>query len=190
MAGLLRGVRPMGDWSMSITLSMCSSPSMRSCAPGRRGRRPSRPARVFSSTSLTSVLLPEPDTPVTQVRAPTGNAASMSRRLFSRAPWTVSHPRASRRIAGTGTPRRPDRNAPVTEAGSASMSATEPWATTRPPCCPAPGPMSMTWPALRIISSSCSTTSTVLPWSRRRSRVPISLRLSRWWRPIEGSSRM
>jgi hypothetical protein len=34
VAGLERGVRPIGLWSMSMTLSMCSSPVMRSCAPG------------------------------------------------------------------------------------------------------------------------------------------------------------
>ena len=34
MAGLLRGVRPMGDWSTSITLSTCSSPWSRSKRPG------------------------------------------------------------------------------------------------------------------------------------------------------------
>ena len=36
----------------------------------------------------------------------------------------------------------------------------------RPPCRPAPGPMSMTRSAERIVSSSCSTTRTVLPMSR------------------------
>ena len=40
------------------------------------------------------------------------------------------------------------------------------------------------------MSSSCSTTSTVLPMSRRRSSVLMSLRLSRWCRPMDGSSRM
>ena len=112
MAGLLRGVRPMGDWSMSMTLSSCSSPSIRSWAPGRVGRRLSRPDSAFSSVSLTSVLFPEPDTPVTQVRAPTGKPTSTPRRLFCRAPSTVSHPRAARRTAGTSTPRRPRQERP------------------------------------------------------------------------------
>ena len=57
-----------------------------------------------------------------------------------------------------------------------------------PPCSPAPGPMSTTWSATRMVSSSCSTTITVLPRSRRRRRVSISLWLSRWCNPIEGSS--
>jgi hypothetical protein len=34
VAGLDRGVRPMGDWSMSTILSSSSSPLMPSCAPG------------------------------------------------------------------------------------------------------------------------------------------------------------
>ena len=34
MAGFERGVRPIGDWSMSITLSKHSIPSTDSCSPG------------------------------------------------------------------------------------------------------------------------------------------------------------
>lgn len=32
VAGLLLGVRPMGDWSLSMTLSMESKPASESCA--------------------------------------------------------------------------------------------------------------------------------------------------------------
>lgn len=49
--------------------------------------------------SLTSVDFPEPDTPVTAVRTPSGNETSMSRRLFSFAPCTVKPARGVR-----GTP--------------------------------------------------------------------------------------
>ena len=59
-----------------------------------------------------------------------------------------------------------------------------------PPCTPAPGPKSTTWSAWRIASSSCSTTITVLPRSRRLTSVSSRRWLSRWCRPIEGSSRM
>ena len=41
-----------------------------------------------------------------------------------------------------------------------------PECTTWPPCSPAPGPMSTTQSAVRIVSSSCSTTISVLPRSR------------------------
>ena len=42
-------------------------------------------------TSCTSVLLPEPETPVTQVTVPNGMRTSMPLRLCSRAPVSVSH---------------------------------------------------------------------------------------------------
>ncbi len=44
-------------------------------------------------------------------------------------------------------------------------------ATRWPPCSPAPGPISTIQSAARMVSSSCSTTMSVLPISRRRSRV-------------------
>ena len=46
--------------------------------------------------------------------------------------------------------------------------------TTSPPRSPGPGPMSSTRSAARITSGSCSTTSSVLPASRRRCSTPIS----------------
>ncbi len=48
-------------------------------------------AAAAARTSFTSVLLPEPLTPVTQVSRPMGNFTSMPRRLCSRASRTVSH---------------------------------------------------------------------------------------------------
>ena len=59
---------------------------------------------------------------------------------------------------------------------------------TRPPRRPAPGPKSTTWSADSIVSASCSTTMTLLPRSRRRRSVAMRRRLSRWCRPIDGSS--
>ena len=51
---------------------------------------------------MTSVDLPEPDTPVTEVSTPSGNDTSISRRLCSRAPTTVSCRRAVDRPADRG----------------------------------------------------------------------------------------
>lgn len=61
--------------------------------------------------SLTSVDLPDPETPVTAVRTPSGKETSMSRRLFSRAPCTVRLRAGStgRRTSGVGIDRLPDR---------------------------------------------------------------------------------
>ena len=52
--------------------------------------------------SLTSVDLPEPETPVTETKQPSGNETSTSLRLFSRAPWTVSSRPLVRRAAYGG----------------------------------------------------------------------------------------
>ena len=125
------------------------------------------------------------------MNVPSGNVTSMSRRLCSRAPLTTSACRCPGGAwPGPGPARSPRRNAPVIERGSASTASSEPFAMISPPCSPAPGPMSMTQSAVRIVSSSCSTTRTVLPRSRSRVSVAISFALSRWWRPIDGSSRM
>ena len=70
----------------------------------------------------------------------------------------------------------------------AITSAGVPLATMRPPSRPEPGPRSTIQSARRISDSSCSTTITVLPMSRRRRRVSSRRALSRWCRPIEGSS--
>ena len=59
----------------------------------------------------------------------------------------------------------------------------------RPPCIPAPGPISTTKSAASIISLSCSTTITEFPASRKRLSELIKRVLSRWCKPIEGSSK-
>ena len=61
----------------------------------------------------------------------------------------------------------PDKNLPVNEFGFCMMCCAVPSAMTLPPCTPAPGPMSIIWSALKIASSSCSTTITVLPRFRK-----------------------
>ena len=70
------------------------------------------------------------------------------------------------------------------------ISSAVPTATTLPPCSPAPGPISTMQSAASIVSSSCSTTSTELPKSRRCIRVCSSLSLSLWCSPMLGSSRI
>src|SRR5512139_3579014 len=86
VAGFDRGVRPMGDWSMLITLSTNSRPDTDACAPGRSREPKILWARARWSVSRTSVDLPEPETPVTQVMSPNGIATSMDLRLFAAHP--------------------------------------------------------------------------------------------------------
>ncbi len=117
---------------------------------------------------------------------------SRLRRLCSRA-RRGSPARGPGRVHGAardGISRSPRRYAPVSDSGAASTSSSVPSATTCPPCRPALGPRSITWSAARMVSSSCSTTSTVFPRSRSCRRVSSSCTLSRWCRPMEGSSRM
>ena len=81
--------------------------------------------------SLTSVDLPEPDTPVTEVSTPSGKDTSISRRLCSRAPTTVSCRLRStgRRMAGTSICSLPERYAPVMDSGLSAARRTVPLCT-------------------------------------------------------------
>ncbi len=190
MAGFDRGVRPIGPWSTCTTLSSCFIPVIRVCLPGTVRAPFSSLASARYMISLTRVDLPEPDTPVTATRQPSGNATSTFRRLCSLAPLTTTSRLfdGDRRVSGTGIEARPDRYAPVSDFSLVSRSWTGPDTTTQPPCSPAPGPMSTTQSAARMVSSSCSTTISVFPRSRSRSSVSSSRLLSRWCRPIDGSS--
>ena len=68
--------------------------------------------------SSTSVDFPEPDTPVTTMKSPSGNLTSMFFRLFARAPSTsIALPFELRRSGGTGIDISPDMNRPVSDAG-------------------------------------------------------------------------
>ena len=113
-------------------------------ACGRRARpRPRGSARASARCriSLTSVLFPEPDTPVTQVSAPSGKRTVTSFRLCSVAPTTVSA------LAAARAPRRgrldrapvPTGTLPSASGGDAAISSGVPSATTSPPSSPAPG---------------------------------------------------
>ena len=192
VAGFERGLRPIGSWSTWTSLSKNSRFSMCLCLPGTVLAPLSLRAAAAARTSFTSVLLPEPDTPVTQVRSPAGNRTSIPLRLCSRASRTVSQaPSGSLVGASFMTAILRARYGPVWEAraGSAAHSDGLPWNRSRPPSTPASGPSSTISSAARIVSSSCSTTRTVLPLSRRPRSCASSLSLSFGWRPMLGSSR-
>ena len=175
---------------MSITLSSISSPSIRLCFPGITRARFSFFAILLYRISFTNELLPEPDTPVTQVITPSGNFTSIFFRLFSAAPTTLIQPVGTARVSGTGILIFPLKYAPVIDRSTFMISCAVPWATSSPPCSPAPGPISITWSAANMVSSSCSTTISVFPRSRRCLSVARSLSLSLWCSPILGSSRI
>ena len=74
------------------------------------------------------------------------------------------------------------------ECGSVSSCAGGPWAITVPPFAPAPGPISMTQSADRMISRSCSTTTTELPFPASAASVLRSPATLRGCSPTDGSS--
>jgi hypothetical protein len=103
-------------------------------------------ATARNSVSLTSVDLPEPDTPVTHVNSPSGNSAVTFFKLLAVAPMTrkIRFGSGRWRMEGISMRRRPLRNIPVIDSGFSATSAAVPCATILPPCAPAPGPRSTT----------------------------------------------
>ena len=140
--------------------------------------------------SFTNVDLPEPDTPVTETKQPSGISTSIFFKLCSLAPLMVTQsPLGVLRSCGVEINRFPEMYWPVMDSLFFLNCETEPEWTITPPCSPAPGPISTMWSATQIVSSSCSTTRTLLPISLSLSRVSINLLLSRWCNPIDGSSK-
>ncbi|MNJ23484.1 hypothetical protein D3C77_178720 [compost metagenome] len=96
---------------------------------------------------MVKVDLPPPDTPVMQVKTPTGISPVTFLRLLPVAPETLSirlRSMGRRPSAGSSISRAPVRYWPVRELGLAMTSAGVPSAHTSPPWTPAAGPMSMT----------------------------------------------
>ena len=98
--GCERGVRPMGFWSMSITLSRCSMPVdglvPARAPPGSRSAAAPGPGRGSRSPGWTC---PRRETPVTATSSPSGNSTVTFLRLFSLAPSTTSFALPRRRAA-------------------------------------------------------------------------------------------
>ena len=100
----------MGLWSMSITLSIWSMPSIDLYGPTTRVELCTALVSAGAMVSVTRELLPEPDTPVTTVRVPNSIWAVTLCRLFALAPVILSAPRPGlRRSSGKRTMARPVR---------------------------------------------------------------------------------
>src|SRR3989339_2249821 len=110
----------MGDWSMEITLSMYLSPLTDRWASGRSLVSQKCRFRMRESVWLTNVLLPDPDTPVTQISFPRGKSTSMPFRLFPDAALMEKrNPLPGLRFSGVTICRLPERYMPVIESGLA-----------------------------------------------------------------------
>ena len=176
---------------MTITLSICSIPSIESCVPGVSSVPCSSRCRTGASVPVTREDLPDPETPVTATMQPSGILTSRSWRLFCLAPFMTSH-RSSWGLnlsSGRGISDLPDRYAPVMLSSLVINSSNVPLTTISPPSLPAPGPMSTIQSACLKVASSCSTTMRVLPRSVSSLSVSSSLPLSLGWSPMLGSSR-
>ena len=191
VAGLDLGVLPIGDWSILMTLSRCSSPSILSHLISLLSfALLSIKELIGSRVWLIKDDFPDPDTPVIHVKIPIGISAEIFWRLFSEELIiliTLSF--GATLFVGTLIPFSPVKYLAVIEFLLLSIALRSPSAQISPPCFPAPGPISIIWSAHLIASSSCSTTITVFPRLLRLFKVFINFSLSLWWRPIEGSSR-
>ena len=184
-------MRPIGDWSTTITLSIFSTPVISEYVPGFTSERLSFRASAFCRISFTRLDFPLPETPVTQVNIPAGNPTVIFFRLCSRAPFTtIILLLAARLFWGISIFSFPDKYRAVIDCFDLITFSNVPDAAILPPCFPAPGPISTIQSALRIVSSSCSTAITVLPRSRNCSNVLSNRPLSRWCNPIDGSSKI
>ena len=157
-----------------------ASPAMRALSAGTR-------------LSSTSVVFPEPETPVTTVSRPFGISRPSARTVCSGFVRSATRPfanissRAARLRAAAGS--RSARKPPISEAGLFSISFIVPSATTLPPPAPAPGPISIIHSAARSTRVSWSTITTELPCETRSRTTPSSPSTFAGCSPIDGSSR-
>ncbi len=134
VAGLDRGVRPIGSCPITTSLSIFSSPWISRQAPGFTRSFPRACSTPFVRTSVTREDLPDPETPVTTVRVPRRIVAFTPLRLFWVA-FTIFSvlPLPFLRFTGTGMERFPERYWPVTESGQAMTSSGVPALMISPP---------------------------------------------------------
>ena len=123
-------------------------------------------------SSATSELLPDPATPVTHVSTPFGIRTERLRRLLVVAFSMRNASSKVRRLRRGGASC--SLRARAVALSVRSRSSRRPLKTSSPPPPPARGPMSTTQSAARMTAGSCSTTSTELPWSRRRRSMTMS----------------
>ena len=119
---------------MFITLSIFSIPTILSCLPGNSDELYSSFDKALYNISLINVLFPEPDTPVTQVKTPSGIFTLIFFKLFWQAPFiSIDFPFDFLRLLGTLICLLPLKYAPVIEFGFCFISSAVPVAITFPP---------------------------------------------------------
>ena len=143
VAGLLLGVLPIGSWLIFTTLSTFSSPLIVLYLPGLSLELYILLNNVLPSISFTSVLLPLPDTPVTQMNLPRGKSTLIFLRLFSVHPVSfILLPFPFLLLFGISIFSLPLKYLPVIDSSQFIISSTLPSHTKYPPSLPACGPIS------------------------------------------------
>ena len=181
---------PMGVASMSFTWSMPSASIEIMCSGIFL------PQDLASSAgtrlSSTSVVLPEPETPVTTVSLRLGIFASSGFTVCIAPVLRVIAPYSNIFVGSacclTGGRSALSRNLPIFEFLSCISCSTVPCAIIFPPAAPAPGPISIIWSATESICTSWSTRITELPSATRSFITPVSPTILEGCRPIDGSS--
>ncbi len=144
-------MRPIGLWLMSMTRSICSSPSIFSCGAGLRLARLSPFGDGFVQGVVDERRLAgSGDAGHAGHEADRNGGIDVLQRLLPVAPMiAICLLRVRRRcvVPARQSARCPDRYWPVSERGSSLICWGVPCATTWPPCTPAPGPRSTTWSA-------------------------------------------
>ena len=87
--GVERAVFPIGVWSTTTTCEKRSIPRIALCSPQYSVCSPRARRAAFARTSLISVDLPEPDTPVTTTNLLVGISTEIFFKLCSAAPSIV-----------------------------------------------------------------------------------------------------
>ena len=135
------------------------------------------------------MLLPEPETPVTETSLASGIRTLIFFKLCSPAPFIIIYsPFPFLLFAGIGMLFSFDRYFPVIDFSHFNISLNLPLNTISPPWTPAPGPISTMKSDSLMVSSSCSITIIVLPRSLNLFKAFINFLLSLWCNPILGSS--
>ena len=175
----IRFARLMPSAASAVTCSGSASPAAAWASAGM-------------SVSSTSVVLPEPDTPVTAISRPRGmsmaNGFTVCKPLDSR--WIRPRSNISPACAcgRAATRAAPERKGPMIEASSRATSSTEPWETTAPPSAPAAGPISTRWSAACRMRVSWSTITTEFPSAIKSRITPRRPSMLAGCKPMEGSS--
>ena len=144
VATVERTLIPIGVASMSFTWSMPSALTDFTCAGSFSPRICAESAGI--RLSRMSVVLPEPETPVTTVRRPFGISTSSGFTVWMRSVERWIAPFWKSLLSGAfcrEMPCFPAKNGPICEFSFILMSSVVPSAMTWPPFAPASGPISM-----------------------------------------------